>query len=104
MPVRSVVLINESSMPLTLDRLNEVARALQTQVVRDFQPIWDESASVTVAPRSQVPSGAWPIRIVDDSPLLGVHNDDQGHPYALIRASSDWTVDCAARQAASALA
>jgi hypothetical protein len=92
MPVRSVVLINESSMPLTLDRLHEVARALQIQVVRDFQPVWDESASVTVAPKSQVPAGSWPIRIVDDSSLLGVHNDDNGHPYALIRAASDWTI------------
>jgi hypothetical protein len=92
MPVRSVVLINESSMPLTPDRLHEVARALQIQVVRDFQPVWDETASVTVAPRSQVPAGAWPIRIVDDSPVLGVHNDDRGHPFAVIRATSDWTI------------
>jgi hypothetical protein len=92
MPVRSVVLINESSMPLTTERLNEVARALQIQVVRDFQPVWDESASVTVASRSQVPAGAWPVRIVDDSPELGVHNDENGHPYAVVRATTDWTI------------
>ncbi|MDQ6744315.1 MAG: hypothetical protein M3Z97_15600, partial [Candidatus Dormibacteraeota bacterium] len=92
MPVRSVVLVNESSMALSPDRLHEVARALQTQVVRDFQPVWDESASVTVASTSQIPSGAWAIRIVDDSPELGVHNDEQGHPFAVVRATSDWTI------------
>lgn len=92
MPVRSVVLVNESSMALSPDRLHEVARALQTQVVRDFQPVWDESASVTVASASQIPSGAWAIRIVDGSPELGVHNDEHGHPFAVVRATSDWTI------------
>jgi hypothetical protein len=92
MPVRSVVLVNESSVELTPDRLNEVARALQIQVVRDLDPVWDQSASVTVSSRSQVPAGAWPIRIVDDSPQLGVHNDENGHPFAVVRATSDWTI------------
>lgn len=92
MPIRSVVLINESSMPLTSERLHEVAEALQTQVVRDLQPVWDETARVTAAPRSGGLNGAWPIRIVDRSPELGVHNDNTGQPYAVVRAHSNWTV------------
>jgi hypothetical protein len=92
MPVRSVVLVNESSMQLSMDRLHEVARALQIQVVRDFEPVWEESASVAVATGTQVPAGAWPIRIVDQSTELGVHRDEAGHPYAVVRASIDWTI------------
>lgn len=92
MPVRSVVLVNESTMALTDERLSEVARALQIQVIRDFEPFWEQSASVTVAPRGRVPAAAWPVRIVDDSPNLGVHNDQHGHPYAVVRATDDWTI------------
>jgi hypothetical protein len=92
MPVRSVVLVNESSLPLSMDRLREVARALQIQVVRDFEPIWEQSASVAAAAGTHVPPGAWPIHVVDQSAELGVHRDEGGHPYAVVRATVDWTI------------
>jgi hypothetical protein len=92
MPVRSVVLVNESSLPLSVDRFREVARALQIQVVRDFEPVWEESASVSALTGTQVPAGAWPIRLVDQSTQLGVHMDEGRHPYAVVRASIDWTI------------
>jgi hypothetical protein len=92
MPVQLVVLVNESSMPLTSDRLKEVARALQIQVVRDFEPIWNESAHVSVADSANVPAGASPIRIVDRSAELGVHSEENGRASAIVRATSDWTV------------
>lgn len=92
MPVQLVVLVNESSMPLTSDRLKEVARALQIQVVRDFEPVWNESAHVSVADSANVPAGASPIRIVDRSAELGVHSEENGRASAIVRATSDWTV------------
>src|SRR5689334_5669350 len=88
----SVVLTNESSMALSPDHLHEVAQALQTQVVRDFRPAWHVDASVTVAGASDLPGYAWVIRIVDDSPLLGVHSDPNGRPSARVRAAEGWTV------------
>jgi len=93
MAIPSVVLINDSRAPLTFGRLREVAQALQTQVVRDFAPIWKESARVTaVAEKSDLPGGSWPIYIVDRSPGLGVHLDDNGQPYAVVQATDGWTV------------
>ncbi len=92
MATRSVVLINESRAPLTRGRLKEVAHALQVQVVRDFEPIWGETARVCAADASEAPGDSWPIRIVDGAAQLGVHLDDHGRPYAQVQATNDWTV------------
>jgi hypothetical protein len=93
MTIRSVVLINESRAALTPGRLGEVARALQTQTVRDFEPVWGESARVTaVADAAAAPDGSWPIRIVDEAAELGVHLAGPGQPYAVVQATDDWTI------------
>jgi hypothetical protein len=91
MAIRSVMLINESRAPLTAERLQEVARALQVQVVRDLQPVWDVTAYVGVAHGSDLTEDTWPIRIVDHAAQLGVHLTD-GRPEALVEATEDWSV------------
>ena len=54
------------------------AAALQTQVARDFTPIWGIDATVNAFDQIQdVPTGFWPIIIRDDIGFpgaAGIHN------------------------------
>jgi hypothetical protein len=73
-----------------------VAAALQKQVIEDFQPIWDRTATVVpVQSINQIPHYAWPVIMVD-KPLgddaLGYHLDQNNRPYALVEATASWTL------------
>lgn len=94
MKTRHVVLQDQSKLNLTLSQLESVAQALQTQVERDFTPVWGVHALVQAIDRNQdVPKGAWPMRILDKSDAgLGVHLDNNGKPFAEIQAGADWSI------------
>jgi hypothetical protein len=94
MKTRHVVLQDQSKLNLTLSQLDPIAQALQTQVDRDFTPIWGVHALVQAIDRNQaVPRGAWPMRILDQSQAgLGVHLDNHGKPFAEIQAGTDWSI------------
>ena len=77
--------------------------AFQTQVRRDFAPVWGIDADVSfTAKGSRPPSGAWWLAVLDDSDqagALGYHDiTDQGLPLGKVFAASDkkygltWTV------------
>ena len=73
--------------------MDRVARALQTQVDRDLDPVWGVRARVEVAAEDAVPSGAWPIYVLDEPRHgLGVHVDPNGRPYAETRSGADWSL------------
>lgn len=94
MTVRHVALVNKSSAKIPLAMVEGVAQALQTQVDRDFAPIWGIRAQVSAfAPAEPIPASAWPIRIVD-SPVggLGIHLDRARKPFAQVKPTSDWSV------------
>lgn len=91
---RRLALVNLSSRHLSLDELSRVASALQIQCDRDFTPIWGVAAVVVPFGSSEkIPSGYWPMRVLD-KPVggLGIHLDQNHHPYAEIMATSDWSV------------
>ena len=91
---RRLALVNLSSRHLSLDELSRVASALQIQCDRDFTPIWGVAAVVVPFGSSEkIPSGYWPMRLLD-KPVggLGIHLDQNHHPYAEIMATSDWSV------------
>src|SRR5262249_30559521 len=68
-----------------------VARALQTQVDRDFGPAW--GARATVAAGEAAPEGAWPIYVVESPRAgFGVHVGPDGAPYAEVAAGEGWTL------------
>ncbi len=94
MKTRHVVLLDQSSMNLTLAQVNEVAQALQTQLDRDFTPVWGVHALVQAIDRNQqIPPGTWPMRILDQSEAgLGVHLDKNRKPFAEIQAGTDWSI------------
>src|SRR5207244_478688 len=68
--------------------LARVAAALNTQLARDFAPVWNVDAAVT----TERAKGAWPLIVTDDAPAAGVHIDDQGRPTAIVGYADDWAL------------
>src|SRR5262249_35805415 len=79
-----------------LHDLARVAAALSVQLTRDFQPIWEIAATVSVLPDpDSVGPGVWPIFVVDDtgySGASGLHLTDANQPYALVEAGQTWSL------------
>jgi hypothetical protein len=78
--------------PLLLTR---VAAALHRQVRQDFGPVWGIDASVSAFLEwESVPPDYARVALVDhmDSGALGVHDDRDGLPYALVAAHDDWSL------------
>lgn len=89
-----IALQNKSSRNIPYAALSQVAQALQTQIDRDFGPIWGIHAQITALQEGDtVPALIWLMTILDHSEAgLGVHLDKSHHPFAEIEASDDWTI------------
>lgn len=67
-----VAIVNESSI-LTDEQVNSATIALQTQVHRDFAPVWGIDADITFVPADSKPAAdSWWMVILDYSDLAGV--------------------------------
>jgi len=81
---------------VNLTDLVRVAAALNIQVARDFQPIWNSVATVSaLADADAIEPGLWPVFIVDDigdSGITGLHLTDTNQPYALVQAGDSWSL------------
>lgn len=81
---------------ITSSQLNRVAAALQKQAIRDFQAVWDVTATVDGFDQLEdVPVGYWPMIVRDDIDVpgaAGVHLDKEGQPFALIQYSDSWSL------------
>src|SRR5947209_13948613 len=92
MPPLHLSVTSETSS-LSFSELAQVAAAVQKQITRDFQPVWDiEATFAAFAKLDDVPVGYWPL-IVQDAigvPEPGVHRDRNGQPIALIRFEEGW--------------
>ena len=96
--VRQLALVSESQQ-IPAGDVQRVSAALQKQVSRDLAPIWDICATVDSFDRLEdVPVGYWPIILRDDIGVKGasgVHEDDNGQPFALVTASAsldEWSL------------
>lgn len=94
MALRQVVLTNRSSKNIPIAQLSDVAQALQTQLDRDFYPVWGKRAAVTaIMNGAEMPAHAWPIYLVDHPDAgLGVHLDDHGKPFAEVQVGNEWSI------------
>ena len=83
-----VIAIKNMSTVVSDAQLTPVVAALQIQLNRDFFPIWRTTATLVQLTSSQsLPSGAWPIYILDNSNVagaLGYHDETLGVPYGRI--------------------
>jgi len=95
MLVHHVEIVDESGT-ITARDLSALAGALQSQIDRDFAPVWGSHATVTVGGAGGPTQGTWPLRILPENKLPpgagGVHLDKNRHPYAVVGATPDWTV------------
>jgi hypothetical protein len=89
--IRQLALVSESKVVPHGDVL-KVSAALQKQATRDLGPIWDIAATVDAFEKLEdVPVGYWAMRVMDDIQVdgaAGIHEDENGQPFALITASS----------------
>ena len=73
--------------------LAKVSAALQKQLIRDFEPLWNVQATIDAFARLEdVPLGYWRILIVDTFAQGGQHRDRHNQPYALVAAGSSWSL------------
>jgi hypothetical protein len=73
--------------------LAKVSAALQRQLIRDFEPIWNVQATIDPFARLEdVPLGYWRILVVDTFAEGGQHRDRHNQPYALVAAGSSWSL------------
>lgn len=88
-----IVVINESTVCQDAEIL-AAARAIQTQVTRDYSPIYGMNANVTFLPKGvKPPPGQWLVVILDDSDqagALGYHDlTSAGLPLGKVFAKAD---------------
>lgn len=97
-----VAIINASTI-LTNGEVEAALPALQTQVRRDFAPVWGVDADLTLVPKTQKPRpGSWWLSILDNTDqagALGYHDlTSEGLPLGKVFAATDkqyglsWTV------------
>jgi hypothetical protein len=99
--IKHLALVSESQS-VRIGDVMKVAAALQKQATRDLGPIWEVSATVDGFEKLEdIPLDYWPMIIRDDigqEGAEGVHLDQNGQPFALIRASDDidrWSLTAA---------
>ena len=95
MLIRHVGVVSESER-VSLQALTRAAAAIQKQAVRDFAPFWQVRATVAAfGALEDVPTDYWPVIIKDDIDTPGaggVHEDDNGQPFALVMATDTWSL------------
>jgi len=90
-----VAIINESTVVSDAD-LQKFVTALQTQVGRDYAPIWGRYAKLTMIPKGGTPPpDQWWLAVLDNSDVssaLGYHEiTDNGLPLGKVFAKDDLT-------------
>ena len=94
--VGPTIAIQNKSTVLTDAQIQSAIAALQIQLDRDWQPAWGTTATLVFLSSGQsVPSGNWPIYILDTSDYagaLGYHDETAtGVPYGRVFARDDMT-------------
>ena len=93
--IRQIALVSQSNLIPRAD-VSKVAAAIQKQATRDLAPIWSVSATVDAFDAlDDVPIGYWPLVVMDNinTPgASGIHEDNNGQPFALISAAADLDV------------
>lgn len=88
----NVALVSEVP-DVEISELTRVAAAIQKQVMRDFSPIWEISASVAAfAAVQDVPVDYWIVTLCYDVPDgSGGHRDTDGRPAAFVEWTDNWS-------------
>jgi hypothetical protein len=94
MTLRHIALVSETTK-VPAAALDVAAAALQTQVLRDVEPVWGVRATVDAfADLDHVPPTYYPMIVRDDIGVdaAGIHLDEDFTPYGLVMYSNRWTL------------
>ncbi|MDB5389315.1 MAG: hypothetical protein JWM11_4961 [Planctomycetaceae bacterium] len=95
MTIPHVALVSETTA-VSLADLVQVAAAIQKQVSRDLQPLWNIQATVDAFDSvNHVPLDYWHVIIRDDIDALGqsgFHKTEMHQPFALVQFDDDWSI------------
>ena len=94
MLIRQLALVTETNK-VSFSAISRVGAALQKQTTRDLAPIWEVKATVDAFSKLEdVPVGYWPIIITEQhlGNAAGVHQDQQGQPFALVKYGTGWSL------------
>lgn len=73
--------------------LAAVSAAIQKQITRDFGPIWNVQATIDAFDSIEhIPTGYWPVVVVEEVQGTGAHLDRDGKPLALVEAGPTWSL------------
>ena len=90
------VALTSLSDNIRISELARVAAALQTQVTRDFGPVWRVDATIGAFPFELIPPGSWPIivhDVLDEPGAAGIHRmETDDTPYALVLYGDTWSL------------
>lgn len=88
----NVALVSEVP-DVELPELSRVAAAIQKQVMRDFSPIWDVSASLAAfAEVQEIPLDYWIVTLCYSVPEgSGGHRDVDGRPAGFVEWADNWS-------------
>ncbi len=88
-----IALVSETAMVPTA-RVNQVAAAISTQVLRDVAPVWGLNTTVDAFESlDQIPPDYWKVVLrddIDEPGLVGVHKTVSGQPIGLVQFHSEW--------------
>lgn len=90
----NLALISQSKTIMSSEVI-AVSAAIQKQIMRDFTPLWNISATIDFFQALEdVPVGYWPVIIVDEIVTgdLGIHGQRDKQPIALVQAKADWSL------------
>jgi hypothetical protein len=90
----SYVALTALTDQITIEELARVAAALQTQVTRDFAPLWQINAVIAAAAFEAIPAGYIPVIVQDTLESEGVNGfhrtRDDDTPYIVIPYGPNW--------------
>ena len=90
-----LALVSETKR-VTHRELTKVSAALQKQISRDFEPIWEVPATIDAfIVLEDIPIGYWPIVVeadINQPGAAGIHEDQDGQPFALVEYTNSWSL------------
>jgi hypothetical protein len=93
MPGPDIVFVDRTREGLCTATLSRVVRALQTQLDRDFGPVWGAAGRLVPAREPALAPAGWSISLVDrPGGGFGVRLGRDGGPRAAVVVRGDWTV------------
>lgn len=90
------IAVYSTSSKVSLADVEDMVAAINTQIKRDYRPIWGRTGNVVaVADKSAVPAGYTPAAIMDDigePGALGFHTDENNQPQIFIDVNDETSV------------